>query len=532
MGQVVIESLPVCLGDGHCVNDKAHPQPGEEFCFGCSVCHAMQETVKDAAEAEAKRAEALAADEAQLSAVMAYSLEQAKSGETASRHHTDVLDDPRSHPNQECLPFRRPVCTSTSLRSTTQIVQEERDRITAVRTEHSRTARAQAAHATNSRRAVEQGLQMQQEGDALRLARGSPATNYRHNGQTTYASFDEAREHASSRCEHHINMLRERESATGKEIPAYTYASMHRTDEWLSPQNRYLACTIYPGGKDEVLKVYASPDANTKVKQFAQATEIMRQTAEQRSLRDQHTTSIADTVRQDSYCNGTTHKSQSIKMSITEKEMLAEERAHKSMRQATEKYGATDAECNGMQNTTTYNLNGIFYRQILPVSVRDLSKVSIGYEPDKSRTTLKMEEWAEELKERRNVQVKIKDEAYMSYMAAMDGSSGEGCPSAPVYVGSSNISWGSPSADKARQVVEQLCGQVIVFTVKQDCFALTSSLHHVGDSSSCWGRGLRAEGIRKIIQKRYNKSNQWIEITTKEFGIDYLESGRPSDTTQ
>ena len=90
----------------------------------------------------------------------------------------------------------------------------------------------------------------------------------------------------------------------------------------------------------------------------------------------------------------------------------------------------------------------------------------------------------------------------------------------PTGTSVSNISWGSSLADKAEQTVKQLCGQVVIFTASQDCFALTSSLHHVGDGSSCWGRGLRAEGIRRIIRKRYDKSKQWIEITTKEFGND------------
>ena len=46
------ELLPVCLGAGHCTNEKAHPPPGEQFCLGCAVCHMESETVKERAEAE------------------------------------------------------------------------------------------------------------------------------------------------------------------------------------------------------------------------------------------------------------------------------------------------------------------------------------------------------------------------------------------------------------------------------------------------------------------------------------------------
>ena len=74
-----------------------------------------------------------------------------------------------------------------------------------------------------------------------------------------------------------------------------------------------------------------------------------------------------------------------IETSITEKAILTEEHAHKSMRQATESnYRAADAEDKWTHNTTIYDLHGTFYRQILPVSVRGLSKVSIKYESDKN----------------------------------------------------------------------------------------------------------------------------------------------------
>ena len=62
-----------------------------------------------------------------------------------------------------------------------------------------------------------------------------------------------------------------------------------------------------------------------------------------------------------------------------------------------------------------------------------------------------------------------------------------------------------------------------MFTVRHDCFALTSSVHHVGDSSSCWRKGLRTTGFEGII-KRYNKSNKWIEISEEEFGNVSRES--------
>ena len=78
-----------------------------------------------------------------------------------------------------------------------------------------------------------------------------------------------------------------------------------------------------------------------------------------------------------------------IEASITEKEILAEERAHRFMRQTTaEYYKAADAEGNEMQTTAMYDSNGIFHRQELPVSVRDLSKVlSDSYLDADSNTT-------------------------------------------------------------------------------------------------------------------------------------------------
>ena len=78
-----------------------------------------------------------------------------------------------------------------------------------------------------------------------------------------------------------------------------------------------------------------------------------------------------------------------IEAPITEKEILAEERAHRFMRQTTaEYYKAADAEGNEMQTTAMYDSNGIFHRQELPVSVRDLSKVlSDSYLDADSNTT-------------------------------------------------------------------------------------------------------------------------------------------------
>ena len=53
---------------------------------------------------------------------------------------------------------------------------------------------------------------------------------------------------------------------------------------------------------------------------------------------------------------------------------------HRSMR-------AADAGDGCTHNTTMYDLNGTFYRQRLPVSLRGLSKVSIKYEPDEKHDT-------------------------------------------------------------------------------------------------------------------------------------------------
>ena len=66
------ELLPVCLGEGHCTNEKAHPPPEEEFCLGCAVCHMESVMVKESTEAEMQAKTAAAAGEAQMSAAMVH----------------------------------------------------------------------------------------------------------------------------------------------------------------------------------------------------------------------------------------------------------------------------------------------------------------------------------------------------------------------------------------------------------------------------------------------------------------------------
>ena len=74
---------------------------------------------------------------------------------------------------------------------------------------------------------------------------------------TSYASLEEARKHAGSKCEYHTNRLRERESANGAEIPIEAYTGMHHTDECLSPHNQYLACIVFPGRMEAVISMHA-----------------------------------------------------------------------------------------------------------------------------------------------------------------------------------------------------------------------------------------------------------------------------------
>ena len=75
-------------------------------------------------------------------------------------------------------------------------------------------------------------------------------------------------------------MLLERASTTGKEIPTEVYTNMHRTDECLSSLNPYLACTIHPGGMDEIIDIHAIQDDTARKVQFAQAVDKVRQLAE------------------------------------------------------------------------------------------------------------------------------------------------------------------------------------------------------------------------------------------------------------
>ena len=76
-GQVVKELLPVCLGEGHCTNEKAHPPPEEEFCLGCAVCHMESVMVKESTEAEMQAKTATEAHKAPMETAMARSLQAA-----------------------------------------------------------------------------------------------------------------------------------------------------------------------------------------------------------------------------------------------------------------------------------------------------------------------------------------------------------------------------------------------------------------------------------------------------------------------
>ena len=68
---------------------------------------------------------------------------------------------------------------------------------------------------------------------------------------------------------------------------------------------------------------------------------------------------------------------------MTENETLAAERARKFMRQTTaEYYRAADAEGKEMQTTAMYDASGVFYRQELPVSARDLSNSYLYADPN------------------------------------------------------------------------------------------------------------------------------------------------------
>jgi hypothetical protein len=78
--QVVKELLPVCLGAGHCTNEKAHPPPGEQFCLGCAVCHMESVMVEERTEAEMQAKAAAEAHKAQMETAMARSLQAVSEG--------------------------------------------------------------------------------------------------------------------------------------------------------------------------------------------------------------------------------------------------------------------------------------------------------------------------------------------------------------------------------------------------------------------------------------------------------------------
>ena len=150
----------------------------------------------------------------------------------------------------------------------------------------------------------------------------------------------------------------------------------------MSPGNPYLTCTKPPGGMDAVIKLYAIQDDATRKIEWAQAVNVMRQVTERRTRNETAMNSKELTQQRiDDMC---THAH------ITEREAAAEKHAHTVVRRATDEvHNAADAEDAEAQSTfdSTYDLNGIWYRQTLPASVR-LTRVSTGHESDKDRTTL------------------------------------------------------------------------------------------------------------------------------------------------
>ena len=306
------------------------------------------------------------------------------------------------------------------------------------------------------------------------------------------------------------------------------------------------------------------PDDETRKLEWMRAMNVMRKFTEQRTRETNVVQQIMENMTLDA-SETTQQKTDDLHShnSITEKEAAAEKHAHTTVYRAIEDaYDAADAEDTGVRAAwySVYDSKGVIHRH----------KVT-------DNATKLWHRWAECV-EGMDQQVKFRDEAYESYMTAMNSASiriedtfvqhthmrmawkrwckrwwsrreleqtvrdgrakksgikpmqtdrpdirsstaTEQCPRAPVYRGSGDIDWCSSAAERARQAATRLCGRVIVFTTRHDCFALTSSVLHVGDSSSSWGEGLRAAGFENII-KRYNKSNRWIEISAKEFGND------------
>ena len=110
----------------------------------------------------------------------------------------------------------------------------------------------------------------------------------------------------------------------------------------------------------------------------------------------------------------------------------------------TEKERSTDIHAANAEDAwtqsiseVTYDLNAASYRMGLETPVRDTADIDI-----------RSQQWV--IVEGSEHQIKFKDEAHTPCAAAMDGTSGEGCPLAPVYIGSGNISWGSLAASKAQ----------------------------------------------------------------------------------
>ena len=125
-----------------------------------------------------------------------------------------------------------------------------------------------------------------------RLAGGPPTASSARQSNVSYASLEESNKHAKNRCVHHINILRERESVTGIKVPTEVYSEMHYTEECVSPDNPYLACTKFPGGMDAVIKIHAIQDDEIRKIEWMRAMSVMRQIMEQRT----QTTNVVEEV--------------------------------------------------------------------------------------------------------------------------------------------------------------------------------------------------------------------------------------------
>ena len=257
-----------------------------------------------------------------------------------------------------------------------------------------------------------------------RSARGPPNAIPAQQSNVSYASLEEARKHAGSKCEYHMNKLRERGSAIGAEIPTEAYTDMHHTDECLSPHNQYLACTIFPGGMEAVISMHAIRNNAARNTAWTHAKNVMRRIIEQRALNettiklneesDKQTTEVVQQIIENTTLdaggplqqrNGNVHRHSSI----TEKESSAEKHAHGVVHRAVEEArNAADAEDAGAQEVpdAVYDLNGAFYR------------LKLGRKVINNVTRLRRQ-WTECV-EGVDHQAKFIDKAHESYVAAYE----------------------------------------------------------------------------------------------------------------